>query len=122
MGAFVHPAGSTKKLQEPVWLEGALVMAARLMLTCFDASSVLARNPRHRSRVRLEGKDQLFPTPDEIKNAKQQMDAVATELGALLAPVREFIKEQGWADGTLLLCPTSALHMLPLAAAVSSLV
>jgi CHAT domain-containing protein len=45
------------------------------------------------------------------------MLSIAAALGELLTPVRERIADQRWDGAPLLLCPTGALHMLPLAAA-----
>lgn len=45
------------------------------------------------------------------------MLSIAKALGELLKPVRERIAQQDWVGAPLLLCPTGALHMLPLAAA-----
>jgi CHAT domain-containing protein len=58
------------------------------------------------------------PAGSFLQAARALLQHVIDELGTLLKPVRECIQShREWDGATLILCPTGALHQLPLAAA-----
>jgi CHAT domain-containing protein len=116
IGAFLHPAGAGSPLGEPVWLDASEADITALGQRQLAAIDVLRRNPRLRVREGRLQHDQ-GPNNEQVGQAKNEMLSIATRLGELLAPVRARIDKQGWKDEHLLLCPTGALHLLPLAAA-----
>lgn len=116
IGAFLHLAGVESSLREPVWLNASEADITALGQRQLAAIDVLRRNPRLRVREGRLQHDQ-GPNNEQVGQAKNEMLSIATRLGELLAPVRARIDKQGWKDEHLLLCPTGALHLLPLAAA-----
>jgi CHAT domain-containing protein len=118
VGAFMHRAGLNSKLLEPVWLgDEASAQIKSLGQRQREAIEVLRRIPRMRVREGCLQRAQPPPSNDEIAKARREMRSIAAALGELLTPVRERIADQRWDGAPLLLCPTGALHMLPLAAA-----
>lgn len=116
IGAFLHPSGAGSPLRDPVWLAAGADDITALGQRQLAAIDVLRRTPRLRVREGRLPHDQ-GPDNEQVGEAKREMLRIATELGELLAPVRDRIAEQGWDGAHLLLCPTGALHLLPLAAA-----
>ncbi len=114
-GVFLLRGGEAHGLREPVWLEGSRERATELARACIMATAILAKDPSRRSRDRAVKPEEL--SRDLSDNAKEALEAVAADLGAMLGPLREAIAARGWQDATLVLCPTGVLHLLPLAAA-----
>ena len=116
IGAFLFEAGAESPLREPVWLDAIEADITALGQRQLAAIDVLRRNPRLLVREGRLQHDQ-GPNNDQVLRANKEMLSIATELGRLLAPVRDRIDEEDWKNAHLLLCPTGALHLLPLAAA-----